>query len=157
MKLSPNGFNFIKNREGFELNAYQDIAGIWTIGYGSLWMPSGRRVKKGDKITIIQAMELLRTEVDPIVKMVDDLVVPELTQNQLDALVSFCYNLGLAAFKGSTLRRIINTKGMKLDDERIKEQWMRWNKYHTPDGKLKVSRGLTNRRLAEWRLFTKVD
>ena len=42
--------NFVKEKEGFRANAYQDAVGVWTIGYGST-----KGVKKGDQISMANA------------------------------------------------------------------------------------------------------
>ena len=47
MRTSENGVELIKRFEGLELEAYQDIAGIWTIGYGH----TGPDVEPGMKIS----------------------------------------------------------------------------------------------------------
>lgn len=166
MELSDDGLQFIKDREDTKLTAYQDIAGIWTIGTGSIWI-DGRRVKQGDTITEEKALYLLNQELSPLPELIDNLVVPTLTKGEADALISFTFNLGLPAFKSSSLRSIINRTAIinKLkpkeylvtpnSDElgRIKNAFLVWCKYHNSDGKLVTSEGLRNRRMAEWRLF----
>ena len=47
MKTSARGIELIKQFEGLELEAYQDIAGIWTIGYGH----TGPDVEPGMRIS----------------------------------------------------------------------------------------------------------
>jgi hypothetical protein len=50
MKLSSQGEKLLKNFEGVRLAAYRDVAGNWTIGYGSTHYHDGRSVKRGDKM-----------------------------------------------------------------------------------------------------------
>ena len=50
MQLSENGFKIIKTFEGLRLTAYRDVAGVWTIGYGSTRYHDGKRVRRGDKL-----------------------------------------------------------------------------------------------------------
>ena len=95
--------NFIKKYEGFKLKAYQDSVGIWTIGYGTIMYPDGNKVEQGDVITPQQATDYLMYEVEKKSKAVEQYIKTILTQNQFDALVSFAYNVGVSAFKNSTL------------------------------------------------------
>ena len=61
MQLSQKGLNLIKNFEGLRLNAYRDVAGVWTIGYGSTYFHDGKKVKPGDKLASeTQADALIR-------------------------------------------------------------------------------------------------
>ena len=71
--------------------------------------------------------------------------VDTLTQNQFDALVSFCYNVGPANLKASTLLKKVNANP---NDETIREELKKWNK-----GGGKVLKGLTRRREAEANLY----
>ena len=64
MKPDNNCYELIKNFEGLRLTAYQDVAGIWTIGYGSILYKNGMPVKSGDTITESDAFVLLQWEVD---------------------------------------------------------------------------------------------
>ena len=52
MKLSEQGINLIKGFEGLRLSAYRDVAGVWTIGYGSTRYHDGKPVKPGDKLAV---------------------------------------------------------------------------------------------------------
>ena len=70
------------------------------------------------------------------------------SQGQFDALVSFAYNCGMGALKGSTLLKTIN------DNKNIDiSMFVRWSKIKTPDGS-KTLPGLVRRRLSEHHLFT---
>ena len=57
MKASQRLIDAIKKFEGCVLTAYQDTAGVWTIGYGHT-----QGVKKGDKITAYQAEQFLKVK-----------------------------------------------------------------------------------------------
>ncbi|MGZ3891668.1 MAG: lysozyme, partial [Mucilaginibacter sp.] len=59
MKLSDQGITAIKNFEGLRLTAYRDIAGVWTIGYGSTRYHDGRPVRPGDKLVSEQQASAL--------------------------------------------------------------------------------------------------
>lgn len=151
MNLSQRGLDFIKQFEGLLLNAYLCPAGVPTIGYGTT-MIDGERVQLGMTITLEQAEQYLADDCIGAEHVVDRLIRDEkvqLTQNQFDALVSFVYNVGETGFGQSTLRRMLVAKSPILAD-----YFLRWNKITDPrTGKLVVSQGLTNRRMAEYGLF----
>ena len=103
LSLSAQGLDLVKRFEGLRLGAYQDAAGVWTIGYGHTG-----NVHPGQRITEAHAEQLLRKDVawaeDAVRKNVD---VP-LSQGQFDALVSFTFNLGAGALQRSTLLQKLN-------------------------------------------------
>lgn len=147
MITNKKGLDLIKEFEGLELLAYQDIAGVWTIGYGH----TSPDVKPDDAITAKQAEELL----------IRDILVREkkLTgwcehwgispnENEYSATISFIYNLGFGSFKGSTFARRWR-KGNKLGGA----DSMKWWNKATVDGTLRPIVGLTRRRNAEAALF----
>ena len=144
MRTSPNGVALIKRFEGLELEAYQDIAGIWTIGYGH----TGPDVKPGMKITEAEAEALLKRDLKPREEAVARLVNVPLNQNEFDALVSFVYNVGAEAFRKSTALKRLN----KNDRIGAAEALTWWNKA-TVGGVLREVAGLTRRRAAERALF----
>lgn len=128
--------------EGFRSEAYLDIAGIPTIGYGST-----KDVEMGDRIDIEGARSRLIKEVgDRYGKAVKDCVKVPLHQSEYDSFVSLTYNIGPGAFCSSTLVKKLN----KEDYEGACKEIRRWNKV-----KGKVIQGLTNRREAEYKLCTK--
>ena len=141
MNISEIGIQLIKNFEGCVLKAYKCPAGIWTIGYGHT---SG--VKEGQTITLKQAEDYLLQDIRAYEITVNNLVNVPLNQNQFDALVSFCYNLGPNNLKNSTLIKLLNKK----DYLGAAEQFDRW----VYAGGKKLS-GLVKRRAAEKELFLK--
>ena len=141
MKLSQAGLDLIKRFEGCKLKAYQDAAGIWTIGYGH----TGPNVHDGLTITQKQADDILAQDVGRFASGVAANVRVSLTQSEFDALVSFAFNVGLGAFKTSTLLRLLNDNA---DRNVVASQFLRWNKAGD-----KVLEGLTKRRNAEKALF----
>lgn len=148
---SSPGLEFLKRREDCKLKAYLDLGGIPTIGYGSLHLLNGMLVKLGDTITQKEADLLLAHECMGIVNRLTHLINVSLTQFQIDALTSFVYNIGVAAFRNSTIRLLINQDALIDEDE-----FTRWNKAHI-DGKLVAVKGLTNRRKLEYQLFCGKD
>lgn len=139
MKLSDTGLALIKEFEGLKLNAYFCSAGVLTIGWGTT-----AGVKPGDKITEAQAEEMLRADVVKFERGVFDAVKVPLAQHQFDALVVLAYNIGLGAFRTSTLLRLLN----KGELSAAASQFDRWNKAGG-----KTLAGLTRRRAAERKLF----
>ena len=101
MKSSELLLNKIIDFEGCKLTAYKCPAGVWTIGVGHT-----KGVKQGQKITEAQAISLLKGDLLPCEKYVNDLGVCK-TQGQFDALVDFCFNLGTGALGRSTLLKFI--------------------------------------------------
>ena len=103
--------------EGLRLEAYRDAAGVPTICYGHT-----REVDMGDKITPWWAKELLICDIEEVEEQVKALGVAR-TEAQLDALVSFAFNLGIDRLKNSTLLMFIKEQ---RNMRQIKQEWMRW-------------------------------
>ncbi len=149
VRISESGIALLKRFEGLELEAYQDIAGVWTIGYGH----TGPDVQPGQRITEREAEALLRRDLKSREDAVSRLVNVPLNQNEFDALVSFVYNVGAEAFRRSTALKRLN-RGMRMA---AAEALTWWNKA-TVGGVLREVLGLTRRRAAEKALFiTPVD
>lgn len=143
MKVSEAGIDLIKRFEGLELESYQDIAGVWTIGYGHT-----ETAGPNQKISEREAEELLKRDLEPRERAVKQLVSVSMNQNEFDALVSLVYNIGAGGFTRSTVRRKLN----KNDRMGAAEAFTYWNKA-TVNGVLREVRGLTRRRAAERALF----
>ena len=139
MHISERGLALIRKAEGLRLSAYKCPAGIPTIGYGHT-----AGVKMGQVIDKAEAESLLLGDAASFELSVLGMVKVPLSQGQFDALVSFAYNLGGGALKGSTLLRLLNA-GLYAD---AANQFCRWNK---ADGKALA--GLTIRRALERALF----
>jgi lysozyme len=139
--------NFIKKAEGgLYLKAYQDLGGVWTIGFGSTYdFDKQRKVQQGDVITAEQAQKWLEITTSRDAAEINNLVKVPLNNNEKNALVSFVYNVGINAFKASSLLRLLNSG---TDKKIVAEQFDRW----VYDDGVKV-KGLINRRKAEKNLF----
>ena len=146
MKASKNCVDLIKSFEGYSKNAYKCPANVITIGWGSTMYQDGSKIKMGDTITEEEAEDLLMWELD---KKSIGLHGLKLNQNQADSLLSFIFNLGIGAFKKSTLYRKINLNPW---DSTIRAEFLKWNKARV-GGKLIELRGLTRRRDAEANLY----
>ncbi|XWK88662.1 MAG: lysozyme [Phormidium sp.] len=151
MKISQNCLELIKKWEGLYLNAYKDPVGIPTIGYGTIRYPNGQKVRMGDKITQQEAEAFLQLECDEVAEKVSKLVSGiSLNQNQFDALVSLCYNIGTGAFEDSTLLRELKANNFA----NAAKEFDRWVK-GTQNGVKITLPGLVNRRREERALFEK--
>lgn len=144
MKTSEKGVALIKRFEGLKLEAYQDVAGVWTIGYGH----TGNDVRPRMRISARDAEKLLRRDLKSREAAVNRLVSVPLSQNEFDALVSFVYNVGIDAFRRSTARRRLNSG----DRQGAAEALTWWNKATVGGSKREIP-GLTRRRAAEAELF----
>lgn len=145
MRTGPAGIALIKSFEGLRLEAYKDIVGVWTIGYGHTG-----DVEPGQRITKAQAHDLLAADLVPREAAVGRLSSVSLNQNEFDALVSFVYNLGEDAFRRSSLRRELNANNRQA----AADWFLAWDKARV-GGKLVRVKGLSNRRAAERELFLK--
>ncbi len=132
------GLELVKEFEGCRLKAYQDIVGIWTIGYGQ----TGRDVKEGLVWTQVEADSALEKEYKRFAKIVQDTVKKELNSRQHQALTSFTYNCG-----ERNLQNLIRNRDVKQIGDAILL-------YDKAGGK--AVRGLKIRRLVENRLYNSV-
>ncbi|MEP0983117.1 glycoside hydrolase family protein [Leptolyngbya sp. FACHB-17] len=140
-RINSEGFKLLTTFEGCELEAYDDGAQVWTIGYGHT-----NGVYDGMTITQAQAEQFLHEDLGRFESYVEEAVQVDLNDDQFSALVCFCFNVGpgTEGFGGSTLLRKLNTG----DYQGATEQFPVWNKV---DGQPWL--GLTRRRLAEQALF----
>lgn len=109
MTTSQKGIDFISKEEGLVLHPYLDSVKKPTIGIGSTYWEDGRPVSMSDKpITKERAFELFRTTLKRYEAQVNKSVPRPINQNQFDALVSLCYNIGTAGFASSTVAKKVN-------------------------------------------------
>lgn len=132
--------------EGLRLKPYICSAGVPTIGFGATYYLDGKRVTLNDPpITTEKAEQLLRYHLAKYELGVKKLLPGvALTPYELGAAISFCFNLGLGAFRSSTLRKRI----LSGDFDDVPNQLSRWV---YAGGK--KSRGLARRRKAEGLLW----
>lgn len=136
--MTQKGIDFIKGFEKLELKAYKCPAGVWTIGYGHT-----QGVYQGQEITREEAERLFSSDIAKFEMGVRNLTVGlGLSDIQIDALVSLAFNIGLSAFKCSTLLKKIKVN--PNDREVITDEWKKWR---LANGK--VSNGLVRRRAEE--------
>ncbi len=139
-EYSDAGFAMTKEFEGLRLTAYQDVAGVWTIGYGH----TGADVRPGKTITEAEAEALLRSDLAGAVRCVNREVTEKISQGQFDAMVDFCFNAGFGSFVKSTLLQKVNAG----DFQGAMAQFGLW--VHAGG---EVVAGLVRRRKAEAELF----
>jgi len=139
------GIPTIRKFEGLRLEAYKCPAGVWTIGYGSTFFENGSKVQNGDKITLDRADRLLFDIVMKFEISVRGLVKSKINDNQLGALTSFAFNVGVTNFRKSTLLKKVNANP---SDATIRNEFMRWTRAGG-----KVLKGLITRREAEADLY----
>lgn len=145
-KISQNGLNLIKQFEGFSSKPYEDVVGIFTIGYGSTYYENGAKVRSTDlPISESRATQLLLSTLVHFENSVDSFTRDDISQNKFDSLCSFVYNLGAQALKSSTLLKKVNANP---DDPTIANEFAKWNKAGG-----KVVAGLTKRRKLESQLY----
>lgn len=150
MHTSERGIEMIVAFEGIELTAYRCPAGIWTIGVGHTGSVDGEAIYAGMSITREKALDILQSDLIKIERYIGrQTFVKHLTQGQFDALVSFIFNIGIAAFQSSTMRKILsNTNAF----EKAAKEFDRWV-YSKVNGKKEKLSGLVKRRNIEKELF----
>jgi len=128
----------IKEFEGFRPTPYQ-LPGepYLTIGWGR----HEKSIKWTDRTTREAEHKWLVNRTNRDAQLIKQAVTASLNDNELQALVSFVYNVGINAFRNSTLLRKINS-----GDPTAANEFDRWVK-----GRYKA--GLTRRRKAEKALF----
>jgi lysozyme len=132
-----------KQYEGFRSKPYLCPAGVATIGYGSTYYSDGRKVTLQDPpmdepaASALLMYELQHTYLPGTLRNCPILATDN---KRLNAVVDFCYNLGIGRLQTSTLKRKINAQ----DWEGAKEELKKWNKAGG-----KVLAGLDKRRKSE--------
>jgi lysozyme len=149
MKIGVEGLKLIKEFEGCKLISYKCPAGVWTIGIGSTRYADGSPVKANQALPNEGAALMLLTKTVAAYEHTVNTVGVELTQNEYDALVSLCYNIGSGNFVSSTLVKMLKAGEPKSE---VAKQFLRWDKAGG-----KPLAGLTRRRNAEAELFLKQD
>jgi lysozyme len=139
MKINKSGLEIIKRFEGCKLKAYLCPAQIWTIGYGST-----HNVYEGLTISQIEANRRLQRDIEAIEAGISRFIKVDVNPNQYSACVSLAFNIGVGAFRNSTLLKMINAGELA----KAAEQFLVW-KYAGG----KILPGLVKRREAERELF----
>lgn len=144
MKISKQGIDLLKHFENYKKRAYKCPAGVWTIGFGFTRI-NGVKVKEGDTMTLevanVELEKQLRTYENVVKKAI---MIKKINQNQYDALVSLCYNIGGSSFRKSSIVKLVNNRNF-IGACKVFNLWSNVAK--------KRSKGLLRRRISERNLF----
>ncbi len=144
MQINRAGLELLKSFEGWRSRAYQDVTGLWTIGYGHTSRAGPPNVQPGMTISRAEGNIILRRDLEAFGAEIAPLIKVRLNANQYSALLSFAYNVGTANFKKSSVLAFVNQKRFAEVPGRL-ALWTRAGG--------KVLRGLSRRRAAEGALF----
>jgi GH24 family phage-related lysozyme (muramidase) len=144
--MSDSGLARIREHEAFMPKVYDDGAGNSTIGYGHLVL-AGEDFSGG--ITEAQAIELFGKDVERVVNGSLDKISVDLTQNQIDAIGSFIFNVGPGAFEQGLLPHINARRHERVTTRLLK--YVTGRDMRT--GERRVLRGLLKRRRDEVALY----
>lgn len=133
----------IRHFEGFSESAYQDSAGVWTVGYGFTSEVFGGGVAKGTQVTREGSDRLLETLVAQRELAVRGLAI-NLQPNQLAALTCLAYNIGIPALERSNLIYYVRSGNIRMAA-------MIWPQWDHAGGQVVV--GMLKRRLVEAAVF----
>lgn len=121
--------------EGLRTDPYRDLVGKWTVCYGDTTVPMRQYAPE-------ECRALLETQVGRYMEGVGRCIKAPVTTNQLSAIVSWTYNVGVGSACGSTLMRKLNAGDPAAEWCR---ELLRWD--YAGGKRVK---GLTNRRQAEY-------
>jgi lysozyme len=123
--LDQRGRDFLAKEEGIILKPYLDSVGIPTIGIGCTYYPGGKRVTMKDKPlkNVQAAWDLFDAVNSNFLFTVYSTTRDDINQNQFNALVSLCYNIGPAGFKSSTVLKLVNKSP---NDLKIADAFRMW-------------------------------
>lgn len=106
MKMSERGRKLLKQREGVVLRAYRDSVGVLTIGCGHTSAAGPPVVTTGMSITAEQSDQILARDLIAFEKVINDALKITVTQNEFDALVSVCFNVGPRFATSTCIKRL---------------------------------------------------
>lgn len=154
LRIDDDGLTVLEEWEGRRPQAYDDGAGNLTIGIGHLLtkeeLDSGKVQVNGEMVDWREGLNdqqinrLAAQDAKEAADVVRKHVKVPLGQNQFNALVSFVFNVGAGAFKGSGALKALNAG----DNEDFLRRLQLWNKAGG-----RVSAGLQKRRAYEAALF----
>jgi lysozyme len=145
----PIAFEIVEamcRREGFSTVAYLCPAKVPTIGWGETV-----GIKLGDRWTEDRCDTALFVSVREYAAKVEDMCTTTPNENQLGAMTSLSYNIGLGAFSTSTVLKCHN----RNDFAGAARAFSLFNKARGRDGKLAELPGLTSRRVMEAAIYAK--
>jgi len=129
MHMSKRGMIELAGHEGIVLSKYKCSAGVWTVGIGATHsvVPDLHKWPMDKTITLEESFDLFRESLKGYENAVRKALTVEVSQNVFDALVSWCYNVGKAAPRRSTVIRLIN-KGVPTDSKKLYNALLMWKK-----------------------------
>ena len=156
LTLSQSGSDLLKAVETKRLQTYDDQTGkdisSWvkgaTIGYGHLIARDEWPIYQNG-VTDEQADTLFADDLLPFVRAVNRGVTSDIKQQEFDACVILAFNIGIGGFSDSSALKLINDPNANTNYDSLESAWKAWNK-----SQKKFSRGLANRRDAEWKIFS---
>ena len=156
LTMSPEAVALLQAIETLRLTPYDDQTGkdisAWvegaTIGYGHL-ISKNEWATYQDGITEQQADALFRVDAEPFERAVGQAITVGVQQYEFDAMVILAFNIGQAGFGSSSVAKLVNDPKAVTGHASLEDAWKSWNKSQG-----KVMKGLTNRRAAEWRIYT---
>jgi GH24 family phage-related lysozyme (muramidase) len=159
MTFSAQGVDMLKRAESIHLTPYDDQTGRdtdhyllgATIGYGHL-ISSGEWSTCANGITQTQADALFNSDLQPFVYTVNQGLTAGVTQNEFDALVILCFNIGQGAFLSSSALQLVNNSQASTSYNSVDEAWRAFNRSQGQENS-----GLNNRRNAELRIYNNGD
>jgi lysozyme len=136
--------------EGLSTKPYEDSGGVWTICYGQTGKDVTAKTPEASKE---KCFGMLNTEAADTAERITPFLPAILNSNQLAALISFCYNVGVQACRDSTMFKLINQGKMEL----VPAQFARWVFVKGKDCRVRKNNcyGLVERRQVEMMLFMK--
>lgn len=144
MQMTDEGLALIRRFEGFRARAYRCPAGVWTIGYGHTAQAGPPVVTRGMEVDEAEARRILAADVDRFARDVRPLLTRDVSPAQFSALVSFAFNVGIGAFRSSSVLKAVNAGRFHAVPARLK-LWVKAGGRVLP--------GLERRRAAEAELF----
>lgn len=158
MILGPEGEALLKEIEQLRLKPYDDQTGKnisqWiggaTIGYGHFIKEESEWDYYKEGITKEEADTLFMEDSQKYIDRVNESLDVKVSQQQFDALVILCYNIGKAGLATSSVIKLINNLDAKTPYTSLEKAWKAWDKSQG-----KVNEGLVNRRNAEWTIYSK--
>ena len=146
--INRAGIDLIRRWEGCKLQAYKDVAGVWTVGYGLTSRAGFIEVGPDTTLTQEEAEWYLEQVVDRFARDIRPAITRQIGDNQFAAFVSLAYNIGVSAFKRSSALRHFNSG----DLDKVPDAMRLWKRAGG-----EVVQGLVNRREAEVQLFLTPD
>lgn len=144
---SIDGVKMIAGFEGTILHLYKDVAGIETVCTGHVTLPG----EDWSSVTREKCEFTLGRDLSRFEARINETIKVATSQPMFDAMVSLSFNIGTAAFKSSSVARLLN-EGLYSDAADAFSLW-RFAQVKQKDGTFQKQPVLQGRRLAEASVF----